>query len=77
MTAYERYLVLLSQKGSEMHPEIPQEEVLTHLIREALRERHPMAFEIMVKAKQDSIYKDDSCTKAAQYLLEQYHDANS
>ena len=76
MTAYEHYLVMLSQKAVEEFPDMTQEEALEILIREALMDQQPMAYEVMTKAGEDGAYRKESFNKAAQYLLKQ-HDAYS
>ena len=76
MTAYEHYLVMLSEKAVQEYPDMTQEEALGILIREALMEQQPMAYEVMTKAGEDGAYQKDSFVKAAQYLLKQ-HDAYS
>lgn len=74
MTAYEHYLVMLSEKAVEEYPDMTQEEVLEILIKEALMEQQPMAYELMANAGENGAYRRDSFLKAAQYLLKR-HDA--
>lgn len=74
MTAYEHYLVMLSEKAIEQFPDMTQEEALELLIKEALFQQEPMAYEVMTRAGEDCSYQKDSFIKAAQYLLKE-HDA--
>lgn len=71
MTAYERYLLMLSQKAVETYDDMTQEEALELLIKEALFEQQPAAYELMFNAGQVGTYHSDSFLKAAQYLIQQ------
>lgn len=72
MTAYEHYLVMLSQKAVEEYSDMTQEEALEILIKQALFEQQPMAYEVMAKAGQEGTFETDSFLKAAQYLLNKH-----
>lgn len=72
MTAYERYLVRMSELHIKLAPHIKQEESLENIIKQCILEQHDMAFDLMKKEGYET-YTDDAFLNVAKSLIERYN----
>lgn len=75
MTAYERYLVYLSQHAQELNPNLALADALEIILKECILDQQPMAFEIMKNAGH-STYSDTSFKDTANLIISKYNEEN-